>query len=59
MHYFIFHLTEKNIKGIHSLLLMNDAQNGEVYRRLPITILGVLHTSSQLYLVTIQIEKLI
>lgn len=37
-------LTEKNIKDIHSLVLMNDAQNRGIYRWLPITIVGALHT---------------
>lgn len=52
-------LTEKNIKDIHSLVLMNDAQNRGVYRRLPITIVGALHTLPQPYLVAIQMEQLL
>lgn len=52
-------LTEKNIKDIHSLVLMNDAQNRGVYRRLPVTIIGALHTSPQPYLVAIQMEQLL
>lgn len=52
-------LTEKNIKDIHSLVLMNDAQNREVYRRLPITIVGALHTPPQPYLVVVQMEQLL
>ena len=52
-------LTEKNIKDIHSLVLMNDAQNRGVYRRLPITIVGALHTPPQPYLVVVQMEQLL
>lgn len=52
-------LTEKNIKDIHSLVLMNDAQNRGVYRRLPVTIVGALHTPPQLYLVVVQMEQLL
>lgn len=52
-------LTEKNIKDIHSLVLMNDAQNRGVYRRLPVTIVGALHTPPQPYLVAIQMEQLL
>ena len=36
-------LTEKVIKDIHSLVLMNDSANRGVYRRLPVKILGVQH----------------
>ena len=52
-------LTEKNIKDIHSLVLMNDAQNRGVYRRLPVTIVGALHTPPQPYLVAVQMEQLL
>lgn len=52
-------LTEKNIKDIYSLVLMNDAQNRGVYRRLPVTIVGALHTPPQPYLVAIQMEQLL
>ena len=52
-------LTEKNIKDIHSLVLMNDAQNRGVYRRLPVTIVGALHTPPQPYLVVVQMEQLL
>lgn len=52
-------LTEKNIKDIHSLVLMNDASNRGVYRRIPVTIVGALHTPPQPYLVPIQMEQLI
>ena len=52
-------LTEKVIKDIHSLVLMNDVQNRGVYRSLPVTILGAVHTPPQPYLVPVQMEQLI
>ena len=38
---------------------MNDAQNRGVYRRLPVTIVGTLHTPPQSYLVAVQMEQLL
>lgn len=52
-------LTERVIKEIHSLVLMNDAVNRGVYRQLPVTILGALHAPPQPYLVPVQMERLI
>lgn len=52
-------LTEKIIKDIHSLVLMNDVKNRGVYRSLPVTILGAEHTPPQPYLVPAQMEQLI
>ncbi|MDR3348580.1 MAG: Fic family protein [Acidaminococcales bacterium] len=52
-------LTEKIIKDIHSLVLLSDAPNRGVYRRLPVTISGAAHTPPQPYLVPVQMEKLI
>ncbi|MCL2183602.1 MAG: Fic family protein [Chitinispirillia bacterium] len=52
-------LTELDIKGIHSLVLMNDAANKGVYRRLPVAIMGASHTPPQPYLVPVQMEELI
>ncbi len=52
-------LTEKIIKDIHSLVLMNDVKNRGVYRSLPVTILGAEHTPPQPYLVPVQMEQLI
>lgn len=52
-------LTEKNIKDIHSLVLMSDASNRGVYRRIPVTIAGALHNPPQPYLVPVQMEQLI
>ena len=44
-------LTERIIKDVHSLVLMNDNLNRGVYRGVPVTILGALHTPPQPYLV--------
>lgn len=52
-------LSEWIIKNIHSLVLMNDAQNKGVYRRLPVTISGALHTPPKPYLVPEQMERLL
>lgn len=51
-------LTEKVIKDIHSLVLMNDAQNKGVYRSVPVAILGAAHTPPQPYLVPVEMERL-
>lgn len=52
-------LTEMVIKDIHSLVLMNDRENRGVYRNVPVTISGALHTPPQPYLVPIQMGQLI
>lgn len=52
-------LSERVIKEIHSLVLMNDAANRGVYRSVPVTILGAAHTPPQPYLVPVQMEALI
>jgi len=52
-------LTERTVKDIHSLVLMNDAENKGVYRRLPVQIMGALHTPPQPYLVPVQMETLL
>lgn len=52
-------LTERVIKDIHSLILMNDANNKGVYRSVPVRILGANHTPPQPYLVPVQMEHLI
>lgn len=52
-------LSERVIKEIHSLVLMNDRQNRGVYRSVPVTILGALHTPPQPYLVPVQMEQLL
>ncbi len=52
-------LTEKDIKDIHSLILMQDRQNKGIYRRVPVKILGSLHEPPQPYLIIPQMEKLL
>lgn len=52
-------LTERVIKDIHSLVLMDDAANRGVYRSVPVAILGALHTPPQPYLVPVQMEALL
>ena len=52
-------LTERVIKEIHSLVLMNDAVNRGVYRSVPVTIMGAVHTPPQPYLVPFQMEQLL
>jgi Fic family protein len=52
-------LTERIIKEIHSLVLMNDAANRGLYRRVPVIISGAAHPPPQPYLVPIQMETLI
>ncbi|WP_196590379.1 Fic family protein [Pectinatus frisingensis] len=52
-------LSEHIIKDIHALVLMNDAANRGVYRRLPVRILGSEHTPPQPYLVPVQMEQLV
>lgn len=52
-------LTERRIKEIHSLVLMNDAENRGIYRSVPVTIQGALHTPPQPYLIAPQMEALL
>jgi len=52
-------LTERVVKEIHSLVLINDSENKGVYRRVPVTILGALHTPPQPYLISPQMEQLL
>lgn len=52
-------LTEKVIKDIHSLVLIDDAANRGLYRRLPVTIIGASHVPPQPYLVPVQMEQLL
>ena len=52
-------LTERAIKEIHSLVLMNDRENRGVYRSVPVKIMGAQHTPPQPYLVPVQMEQLI
>ena len=52
-------LTESVIKQIHTLVLMHDRQNSGIYRSIPVTISGAVHTPPQPYLVSPQMERLI
>ena len=47
-------LTERTIKELHSLVLINDPVNKGVYRRIPVIISGAAHTPPQPYLVPAQ-----
>jgi Fic family protein len=52
-------LTERRVKEIHSLVLMNDAMHKGVYRNVPVAILGAAHTPPLPYMVLQQMEALI
>ena len=52
-------LSEKVIKDIHTLVLMDKPQDRGIYRRIPVTILGIVHELPQPYLVPIMMEQLI
>lgn len=51
-------LTEKILRELHSLVLMNDVKNGGVYRNVNVTILGATHTPPPHYLVRERMEEL-
>jgi len=51
-------LSEKVIKDIHSLVLMDRPEDRGVYRRIPVRIMGAYHEPPQPYLVPIQMEQL-
>ena len=52
-------LTERIIKDIHALVLMNDRENRGVYRSVPVIISGAVHTPTQPYLISAEMEALI
>ncbi len=52
-------ISEKIIKEIHSLVLMDRPEDKGVYRRIPVTIMGAWHEPPQPYLVPVQMERLI
>lgn len=52
-------ISEKVIKDIHSLVLMDRPDDKGVYRRIPVTIMGAYHEPPQPYLVPVQMEQLI
>ena len=51
-------LSEKVIRDIHSIVLMDKPQDRGVYRRVPVRIMGAAHEPPQPYLVPIQMEQL-
>ena len=51
-------ISEKVIKDIHSLVLMDKPQEKGRYRRIPVAILGAVHEPPQPYLVPKQMEDL-
>jgi Fic family protein len=51
-------LTERTIRELHSLVLMNDVKNRGVYRSVDVAILGAARTPPPHYLVREQIEQL-
>jgi Fic family protein len=52
-------LTEYVIKQIHSLVLMDRPQDKGIYRKIPVAIMGALHTPPSPYLVPEQMEQLL
>lgn len=52
-------LSERVIKDIHSLVLMDRPEDKGVYRRIPVKIMGAQHEPPQPYLVPIQMEQLL
>lgn len=52
-------LTEKTILDFHALVLMSDPENRGRYRRVPVQILGALHTPPQPYMVQPKINQLL
>ncbi len=53
------HLSEKVIKDIHSLVLIDRPEDKGTYRRIPVKIMGAYHEPPQPYLVPIQMEQLL
>lgn len=51
--------TERVIKHIHSLVLMDRPEDKGVYRRIPVRIMGAYHEPPQPYLVAPQMEQLV
>jgi Fic family protein len=51
-------ISERVIRDIHALVLMNRPEDKGVYRRIPVRIIGALHEPPQPYLVPVQMEQL-
>ncbi|MDR0424270.1 MAG: Fic family protein [Clostridiales Family XIII bacterium] len=52
-------VSERIIKEIHSLVLMNRPEDKGIYRRIPVTIMGAFHEPPQPYLVPVQMENIV
>ena len=51
-------ISERIVREIHSLVLINKPKDKGVYRRIPVKIMGVQHEPPQPYLVPVKMEKL-
>ena len=51
--------SERVIKEIHSLVLLDKPEDRGVYRRIPVRIVGAHHEPPQPYLVPVQMERLV
>ncbi len=52
-------ISERVIRDIHSLVLMDRPEDKGVYRRIPVKIMGAHHEPPQPYLVPVQMERLL
>lgn len=52
-------ISERVIREIHSLVLINRPEDKGVYRRIPVKIMGAHHDPPQPYLVPVQMERLV
>ncbi len=51
-------LSERIIKEIHSLVLIDKPEDRGIYRRIPVRIMGAKHEPTEPYLVPVQMEQL-
>ncbi len=52
-------ISERIIRKIHSLVLINKPEDKGLYRRIPVKIMGAHHEPPQPYLVPVQMERLL
>jgi Fic family protein len=52
-------ISERVIRGIHALVLMDRPEDKGVYRRIPVKIMGASHEPPEPYLVPVQMEQLV
>jgi excisionase family DNA binding protein len=52
-------LSERVIRDIHSLVLIDRPEDKGVYRRIPVKIMGAFHEPPQPYLIPVQMEQLV